>query len=282
MIDYQASSAVRFGTFAAEPTMQTAAAVERATRPTYAEFRARFLKPQQPVLLQHTLDQWPAMQRWSFDHVERALAGRAITPVIADKGKWSVDLRAGMRVAEMDFTAYRAQVERSDAPPYYLRLALEGPFADLLSEDYSVPMYCRRRIFMKKNLWLGGSGTTSGLHYDMMHNLVAQVVGKRRVVLFAPEERRNLYPHPVRSLNWHHSPVRIEAPDLARFPRLARAQAVEIELGAGDMLFIPRGWWHHFASLERAIAVNFFWVTPRLAPTLALARAAWVLSGIRT
>jgi ribosomal protein L16 Arg81 hydroxylase len=135
---------------------------------------------------------------------------------------------------------------------------------------------------MKKNLWVGSAGASSGLHYDMMHNAVAQIAGRRRVVLFAPEETRRLYPYPVRSLSWHHSPIRVEEPDLERFPAFAGAQRLEVEIGRGELLFIPKGWWHHFASVENAIAINFFWVTKRLAPALALARAAWVLAGVRT
>jgi hypothetical protein len=36
------------------------------------------------------------------------------------------------------------------------------------------------------------------------------------------------------------------------------------------------------ATLENAIALNFLWLTKRLAPATVLARAAWVLRGIRT
>jgi dTDP-4-dehydrorhamnose 3,5-epimerase-like enzyme len=234
-----------------------------------------------PVLVSGALEGWPALQRWDFDHIGRAIGTRRITPVIAHMGRWSVDVRAGMRTEEMDFSTYRAEID-SGVVSHYLRLALEGSFTDLLADEYEAPIYCRKRIMMKKNLWVGSASASSGLHYDMMHNLVAQIVGRRRVVLFAPEETPRLYPYPVRTLAWHHSPIRVEAPDPERFPAFASARRLEVEIAPGELLFIPKGWWHHFASVEDAIAINFFWVTKRLAPALALARAAWVLAGVRT
>ena len=261
---------------------RTAAAVERIATLDYVEFRRRFLGRRRPVIITGALEQWPAMRRWNMDYLEQAIGGRRITPLIMNDGRMYLDVREGMRVEEMDFPAYRRQVEGRDAPPYYLRLALEGRFTNLLEDDYEIPVYCRHRIFMKKNLWVGGKGVATGLHYDMTHNLVAQIAGHRRVVLFSPGERRNLYPYPLRTLSWHHSQVGLDAPDLARFPRFVHAQRVELELGRGEMLFIPQGWWHRFSTVENAMAVNFFWLTKRLAPAMALARMAWVLSGIRT
>jgi dTDP-4-dehydrorhamnose 3,5-epimerase-like enzyme len=256
--------------------------VERIGAPSYDTFRRRYLNRRQPVVIGGAMTHWPAMRLWNVDYIGRAIGDRPITPLIMNDGRMNLDLREGMQVEEMDFASYRRQVEGRDAPPYYLRLALEGPFVDLLSADYDVPVYCSRRIFMKRNLWLGRTGVATGLHYDMTHNLVAQVVGRRRIVLFAPSERRNLYPYPMRTLSWHHSPIDLDAPDLTRYPRFARARRYEVEIQRGEMLFIPQGWWHRFKTIENGIAVNFFWLTRRLAPAMALARAAWVLRGVRT
>jgi dTDP-4-dehydrorhamnose 3,5-epimerase-like enzyme len=261
--------------------MATLGTIDRIERPSYEQFRDEYLETRLPVIVSGALEGWPALRRWSLAHIGRAIGSRRIRPVIADRGRWSVDVREGMRTEEMDFAAYRAEIESGDVR-HYLRLPLEGSFTDLLADEYETPTYCRKRILMKKNLWIGSAGTSSGLHYDMMHNVVAQIVGRRRVVLFAPEETRRLYPYPLRTLSWHHSPIRVEAPDLERFPDFASARRVEVEIGRGELLFIPKGWWHHFASVEDAIAINFFWLTKRLAPALAVARAAWVLTGVRT
>lgn len=256
--------------------------IECIERPSYEEFRRHYLEKRRPVRIRGGIDDWPAMSRWSFDYIAQTLGARRISPVILSRGKFHVDVDNGVLVAEMDFPTYLSHLKTSDLPSYYLRLPLEDEYATLFGADYEVPGYCQKRVLLKRNLWAGGAGTASDIHYDMTHNIVAQVVGRRRVMLFGPEQTDRLYPYPVRTLNWHHSRVRAETPDYEKYPRYRQARPIELELGRGEMLFIPQGVWHRFESLEPSIAVNFFWLTKRLVPKMAISRLLWVAKGVRT
>jgi ribosomal protein L16 Arg81 hydroxylase len=55
--------------------------------------------------------------------------------------------------------------------------------------------------------------------------------------------------------------VDVEHPDYARFPRLREAEMFVAELDPGDVIYIPRGWWHHVRTLDLSIAVNFWWAS---------------------
>ncbi|RNF12025.1 tRNA wybutosine-synthesizing protein 4 [Trypanosoma rangeli] len=94
-------------------------------------------------------------------------------------------------------------------------------------------------------------------HYDTLDNVLCQVVGKKRVVLFPPSEYNNLYMSGSSSVV-----LNIDAPDLDRFPRFADAcrHATEVVLEPGDMLFIPSHWFHHLTTMEGSysISVNVF------------------------
>lgn len=109
-------------------------------------------------------------------------------------------------------------------------------------------------------LWLGGRVRTQ-IHNDRDHNLACVVAGRRRFVLFPPEQVRNLYIGPLDNPP-PLSLVDPEAPDLARFPRFAKALAAAqlAELAPGDALFLPRCWWHYVVSLDRYnVMVNYWW-----------------------
>ena len=109
-------------------------------------------------------------------------------------------------------------------------------------------------------LWLGGMVKTQ-IHHDREHNLACVVAGRRRFLLFPPDQVNNLYIGP-RDRAPPLSLVDPEAPDHTRYPRFAAALAAAsvAELGPGDALLMPRFWWHHVTSIEPINAmVNFWW-----------------------
>jgi tRNA wybutosine-synthesizing protein 5 len=87
-----------------------------------------------------------------------------------------------------------------------------------------------------------------------MDNLLIQVSGRKRVVLFSPQDATNLY------LNGDKSEVLdIDNPDLKSFPRFSLAVPYECYLDPGDVLFIPALWFHNVLSIDFGVAVNVFW-----------------------
>ena len=90
--------------------------------------------------------------------------------------------------------------------------------------------------------------------FQVMDNFLVQITGRKRVVLFSPEDALNMY------LNGDKSEVLdIDNPDLNKYPNFAKAKRYECYLEPGDMLFIPALWFHNVISLDFSIAVNIFW-----------------------
>src|SRR4029077_16573531 len=95
--------------------------------------------------------------------------------------------------------------------------------------------------------------TRSGLHFDSADNFLVQIYGKKRAVLVAPEYARSLSLLPDVPSKSGLSPEEIENPNGGSFAAVPRWLAT---VEPGDALFIPRGWWHYLASLDRSISVN--------------------------
>ena len=53
--------------------------------------------------------------------------------------------------------------------------------------------------------------------------------------------------------------VDVEKPDLEAYPLYATAPSLECVIAEGDMLFIPKGWFHFVASLSVSFSVSFWW-----------------------
>ncbi|MEP9400475.1 cupin-like domain-containing protein [Sphingomonas sp. VNH70] len=113
------------------------------------------------------------------------------------------------------------------------------------------------------SIWIGNR-TTAATHYDQSNNLAVCAVGRRRFTLFPPEQVANLYPGPLEPTPGGQvvSMVDLRAPDLARYPRFARAQAAAevADLLPGDVLFYPALWWHNVeATAPFNVLVNYWW-----------------------
>ncbi len=109
----------------------------------------------------------------------------------------------------------------------------------------------------RSTLWVAPATTMSSLHHDgNFDNLNLQVSGRKVWVLIPPPQHHSLYMHGTAE-----SPVNPFAPDLCRFPRFASATPFEATLGPGDMLLVPKYWWHCVYAVEPSVnlATCFRW-----------------------
>ncbi|KRX24698.1 tRNA wybutosine-synthesizing protein 5 [Trichinella nelsoni] len=88
----------------------------------------------------------------------------------------------------------------------------------------------------------------------IMDNILLQIVGRKRVVLFDPSQIPYLY------LEGDKSKV-IDIDDLesTEFPQFQRAVRNEGILYPGDILYIPALWFHNTTAMDFSISVNVFW-----------------------
>jgi len=113
------------------------------------------------------------------------------------------------------------------------------------------------------SIWLGNR-TRVAAHFDSPQNLACCVAGRRRFILFPPEELENLYVGPLDFTPAGQSPslVDFQQPDFEKFPRFEKAlqRAQLAELQPGDAVLVPSMWWHHVEALEPFnVLINYWW-----------------------
>jgi len=141
-----------------------------------------------------------------------------------------------------------------------------------------VPTGTRARV------WIGNRVTVAP-HFDVADNLACVMAGRRRFILFPPEQTANLYPGPMDATpaNVPVSMVSLDEPELDRFPRYREAldAALVAELEPGDAVFIPYMWWHGVQSLGAFnVLMNYWWSRDEVSashPFGALLHLAYIL-----
>jgi lysine-specific demethylase 8 len=145
--------------------------------------------------------------------------------------------------------------------------------------DNFSPFGSAERTDAYKSLWIGPKNYVTGLHVDPGDTLLFQLYGRKRVLLFDPDQTPYLYEEPPKlsaqkfpnsALQRRLDPsmlgvLRDEVrwcavqpfnPDLSRFPLFEHATCVQAEIGPGDTLYIPDRWWHAVESMDATISVS--------------------------
>jgi hypothetical protein len=227
-----------------------------------------------PVVLRGLIEHWPALAAGRespaalsryLKSLDRGMPGPVMEAPASSQGRfgYAADLREftfskRQRPLSESLDRIESQLSRPNMPLVAIQmLPLATHMPDFLVHN---PFSLLPRV--APLLWLGGPVKTQ-IHHDRDHNLACVIAGRRRFVLFPPEEVGNLYIGPIENPP-PLSLVDLEAPDFERFPRFATAmaRAVVCELVPGEALFIPRHWWHHVSSLDPYNAlVNYWWGT---------------------
>ncbi len=225
-----------------------------------------------PLVLQGLVEHWPALGEGrkspaALNAYFKSLDRGAPVPVM--EAPASVNGRFGYAADLREFTFSKRHAGLG-ATLDRIEHQLDRPNASVIAIQM-LPLAANMPDFVHQNpmpllpkasplLWLGGRVRTQ-IHNDRDHNLACVIAGRRRLVLFPPEQVGNLYIGPIDNpppLSF----VDLEAPDFTRFPRfeeaLAHAQVAYLE--PGDALFIPRHWWHHVTSRDSYNAmINYWW-----------------------
>lgn len=262
-----------------------------------AMFRERILPTARPAILRGAAAHWPAVRAGLTsaealaEHIRGFDNGAHVRfsegpPAIRGRFFYNDDLSG------VNFTQHEATVSAVLDRLLALRDDPEPPAVAMQSilEPEAVPGFARANPSplldeaIHPRLWIGNAATVQ-THHDLKDNIACVVAGRRRFILFPPDQTRNLYVGPFERTPAGPpvSMVSITEPDQRRYPRFADAwAAAEVaELEPGDALFIPYMWWHHVQSLDRvSMLVNYWWneAEPRLAPMGALVHA---MMGIR-
>ena len=138
-------------------------------------------------------------------------------------------------------------------------------FIDHLGLEEAVCMFVRQWIPRSTFLWpefafwMGPASSRTGLHADPDgFNLLCQIYGKKRLYVVPPRFHRY-----VPKSDRFDAGARVSVADIwnrasaERFPSLSRIDALSVVLEPGDILYMPRWWWHAAENLGPSIALSY-------------------------
>ncbi len=253
--------------------------IPRLAKPTPEVFEREFADQRRPVVITGSMASWPCLTRWTNSYFETAAGHRVVNLSEAQEGAHFDRDHTG-RPHSMPIAEYFERIasgEISDGKFYAGYVSIRRDVPELW-DDIRFPKYFDPKDSFPPNLWIGPGGNVVPLHYDYMNNFLAQVRGRKTILLYAPEDTKYLYPYPFYHRSFNFSETNIARPDLGRFPAMKKARCHIVHLEPGEMLFIPYYWWHGVFGYELNVSLNFWW---RQKPQLHVEHSRQIL-GIQT
>jgi histone arginine demethylase JMJD6 len=239
--------------------------IERCADLSLEEFDARFRGPARPVVITNGVAEWRALTEWTFDRLRDRHGAHRVSVYFARGGPY-LDNLSSSAPRTMTVAEYLALIADQPDCRVYLGESSILEEIDELVADAPPPRYAPRDRFITRRFWLGPANTLTAIHKDSLvglpiSTLFAQVRGRKHFVLASPQQTPFLYPSPA---DPSASLVDPEKVDLEQFPLLREASFHETVLAPGDLLLIPRDFWHLAQALEPGISISNDWVESEL------------------
>lgn len=234
--------------------------IDRVKNITKEEFREHYLTPQKPVIIEHFVDDWPAVQKWDLDYMAK-VAGDVTVPLYDDR---PVRHDEGFNQAHAKMKM-REYVELLKNEPTRYRIFLWNILKEVpqLQKDYTFPDFGISLMKGLPMLFFGGEDSYTFMHHDIdLANIFHfHFQGKKEVILFDQSQNDYLYKIPHSLIV--REDIDFNNPDYEKWPALKEANGYKGNLEHGEVLYMPEGYWHYmryitpgFSMSLRAIARN--------------------------
>ncbi|MAH73806.1 MAG: cupin [Cellvibrionales bacterium TMED49] len=229
-----------------------------------------------PLVLRGLVSQWPFVRenhqgaRAGANYLQKFDVNRSVTACV---GSPETSGRIFYNSAMDGFNFSSIRMSLSDALKRIIsNQSLHKPqmlYVSSTNVDHWLPGFRKENNLhlMKKkplvSIWLGNQSRIAA-HFDFASNIACSVAGKRKFILFPPEQIKNLYIGPLdfTPAGQPVSMVDFANPDYITFPKFKNAleTAQYVQLEPGDAIFIPSMWWHHVEALDTMnILINYWW-----------------------
>eukprot|EP01132_Coremiostelium_polycephalum_P008281 gene8281-10175_t len=221
-----------------------------------------------PFIITGIVNTWSCSEKWrSNDYLLNKLGDKEIPvrEIGYDVGEW-LGRTATIKFSNFwdDWRKNMELPQQLNSPKYYLASLPINKYFKEIESDYIVPEIPREQN-KSANLWIGSKGQITPLHHDWstgdpgMDGFHAIISGKKLFKLYDPFTNGKYIKRKNEWGLFHHAKiVDVENPDYEKFPEFRNAMALDVVLEQGEMLFIPKLWWHYVKTLEPSISLNFW------------------------
>ncbi|MDZ8237946.1 MAG: cupin-like domain-containing protein [Nostoc sp. ChiQUE01a] len=250
--------------------VQVRESILRIKNPTVKKF-SELWKQHQPFVIEDVAKDWDASKKWCHQYLIEQCGNNLVPVRFYHPNFWhnsenyayedGYEPKKEIKFHEYINNHIEKTVQENNLECYLSEAYFEDRFPELV-RDITYPEYFDRKAFV--TFWYGFSSknfsSTTNLHFDPLHNIFAQIRGRKRILLYPPSDYLSFYP-PLDGTSGvgFNSKVNPDLSNLELFPKFPRQDKIEITLQPGEILYIPPFWWHHLTAVDENISLSFWY-----------------------
>jgi hypothetical protein len=208
-----------------------------------------------PVVFKGAANNWNCVKTWSFDFFKDNYGDKEVS---LNDNVGIVDRDNPQKYETMTFAEYIDELKRGSGK--YLKFSrimdddstLRGDFDLNWLRKFALPGSVGEQFLM----FMGNSESMTPIHAGFANTIFVQITGKKRWIMWAPNERIFFDPRAERRpYNYTNAdPHKLDDPN---FPLFKYARRYEILLEPGDVLYFPSHLWHQVENVEGGTSVAY-------------------------
>lgn len=218
--------------------------IERVSEISVNEFQRKYVEGSKPVVITNGTTDWKAMEQWNHNFFLKNCGNVAVKQSLYNP-KICSDTTVGEAILK---------IQNGPDVVYIQEWWVEKDFP-AVRDFFSVPAYFRNdwhtKIFEKlpMHLWIGSKNAITPIHQDGVGINVwtAQISGSKRWIMCHMDSKISIGADGY--------------PDVDKFLNDSSTQLCYSDLKRGEILFVPKRWWHRTRGLAPAISLNTQYVT---------------------
>lgn len=217
------------------------------------DFQKNYFKKSKPILIKGYAKKYMDYEKWNLNYIYEQAGEQEVG--LYDNKPADPNKATDKPVCHMKMRDYIRLITTapSDLRIFFFIITDHLP---ALLRNFKYPDLGFKYFKRIPTLFFGGSEARVLMHYDVdLGDLLHfQFEGRKRVLLFPPDQSAYLYKVPM-SVHTVYD-LDFENPDYNKFPVLKYAKGYEIFMEPGDAIFMPSGYWHFNRYLDAGFSMT--------------------------
>ena len=231
----------------------TTQSIDRLAENSKKQFIEDYVLTKRPVIFSNLSKEWPAEKKWNLDYFSEHYGDLDVPVYNSQPAKDNEHQHAAEKTLKLaDYFSLLKQGE-NNLRMFFYNILKNAPN---LINDFNYPDIGLRFFKKLPVLFVGGKGSKVQMHYDIdyAHLLLCHFGGKKKVLLFPPEQTKYMYKVPFSFSSLFD--VDFSEPDFEKYPALEKLSGFTAELDHGDCLYIPSGYWHYITYTDASFSMT--------------------------